>query len=105
MRARPRRWQLSSTERSADQRAGCKAHEMGEHPKPRLLGQQQKKPREGGARNAADRSEQDYPAEKGQGRSAFCYAKPDILTRVSIRPARRQPRPGSIQINAAMRPH
>ena len=92
-------------QRSADQRARRKAHEMRQHPEARLLGQQQKKPRECGTRNAANRGEQDYPAEKGQGRSAFCYAKPDILTRASIRPARRQPGSGSIQINAAMRPH
>jgi hypothetical protein len=44
---------------------------MREHAKPRFLGQQQKKPRECGARYAADRSEQDYQAEKGQGRRRF----------------------------------
>jgi hypothetical protein len=58
-------------QRCADQRACCKAHEVRQHPKARLLRQQQEKPRERGARNTADRSEDDYQAEKGQGRSAF----------------------------------
>jgi hypothetical protein len=44
---------------------------MREHPQARLLRQQQEKPRERSTRNAADRGEQDYPAEKGQGSLLF----------------------------------
>jgi hypothetical protein len=54
-----------------DQSACGEAHEVRQHPQPSLLRKQQKEPREGGARNTADRGEHDYPAEKGHGRSAF----------------------------------
>lgn len=73
-------------QRRADQRTSGKADEVGEQTKARLLGEQQEKTRERCTRNAADRSENDYPAEKGQGRSAFCYTKPDILTRAPSSP-------------------
>jgi hypothetical protein len=63
-------WQQSQ-QRRTDQRARGEAHEVGQHPKPSPLRKQQEKPRERGARNAADRGEQDYRAEKGQGRSAL----------------------------------
>jgi hypothetical protein len=55
----------------ADQSARGEAHEVRQHPQPSPLRKQQKEPREGGARNPADRGEHDYPAEKGHGRSAF----------------------------------
>jgi hypothetical protein len=58
-------------QRSPDQCASCETHEVRQQAKAGPLGQQQEQPRERGARNAADRGEDDYPAKKGQGRTAF----------------------------------
>jgi hypothetical protein len=73
-----------SQQRGADQRPSRKADEVRQHPQTGLLGHQQKNRGECSTRDTADRSEQDDPAEKGQGRSAFCYAKPITLARSPI---------------------
>jgi hypothetical protein len=87
-------------QRGPQQRAGGKADEMGQEPSAEPFGHQQEHTRECGACDAAERSEQDDPAEQRQGvllllkgsRHRSMRDKDPLATRSS-------------QINAAMRPH